>query len=240
MNLKDEIRKLVELQDIDSRIYELTREKDVTKPVALKEISQSFEEKKEGLAEFEENLKTLQLKKKELEVELASKEETLRKSQGQLLQLKTNKEYQAKLTEIGSHKADISVAEEGLIKILDEVDLAKENFNQAKKTLAEEEKKFKQAEGKISEEIKDIEATLINLGDKRKRIADEIDKKVITSYENSLKKRGGLALAEVRGSNCSVCHMSLPHQKINDIKMYANLVFCENCVRILYISEDIS
>ena len=239
MNLKDEIRKLAELQEIDSSIYRLEKEKELTKPARLKEIKSTFEEKKKSLAEVEEQLKSLQLKKKDYEVELASKEEILRKSQGQLLQLKTNKEYHAKLTEIGSHKADISVAEEEVLKALDKIDSMKVKLQQEKELLAEEEKKYKQQEQDIASEIKDLEAELAGLDNKRKNLINDVDKKIITRYEHLLKTRNGLALVAVKSNNCSACYLALTHQKINEIKMYQDLVFCENCVRILYIPEDI-
>jgi len=119
MNLKEELVKIVQLQEVDSNIYSLKQEKDIKKPAQLESIKVEFEEKKNELSAFEEKIKATQLKKKEKEIELASKEENLRKSQGQLYQLKTNKEYQAKLTEIGSLKADISIEEDDLLKIMD-------------------------------------------------------------------------------------------------------------------------
>jgi len=240
MNLKDEIRKLAELQDIDSSIYRLEKEKNLTKPALRKEIELAFEEKKKSLVDVEEQLKNLQLKKKDREVELASKEETLRKSQGQLLQLKTNKEYHAKLTEIGSHKADISVTEEEVLKALEAIDSIKEKLQQAKGLLAEEEKKHSQQEQKITSEIKDLEAELARLDNKRKNLINEVDAKIISRYEQLLKTRNGLALVAVKGNSCSACYLALTHQKVNEIKMYEDLVFCDNCVRILYIPEDIS
>ncbi|MCF7907621.1 MAG: hypothetical protein K9L86_01940 [Candidatus Omnitrophica bacterium] len=239
MNLKEEIRKLVDLQEIDLEIHRLKKEKDIIKPAFLKEIKDAFEESKKNLVEFEEQLKNSQLQKKDREVELASKEESLRKSQGQLLQLKTNKEYHAKLTEIGSCKADISVAEEEVIKILDEIESKKDKLDQAKKVLAEEESKFKQNEKKIIEEIKEVETELLTLENKRRVIVNEIDKNIVSRYESLLKTRNGSAIVAVKSNSCSACYLSLTHQKVNAIKMYEDLVSCESCVRLLYLPEDI-
>ncbi|MBU1112291.1 MAG: hypothetical protein KKH93_00235 [Candidatus Omnitrophica bacterium] len=239
MNLKDEIRKLAELQELDSQIYELNREHDVTKPESLQKIKTDFQEKQSTLAKFETDLKNLQLKKKEREIELATKEDSLRKAQGQLYQLKTNKEYQAKLTEIGSLKADISVAEEEVLKTLEEIDVAKTKLDQEKAVVLEIENKYKLQEGKVNQEIKDIEVKLSSLNSKRDQLSREIDKTIAVKYEKLILSRNGLALAAVKNNNCSACHLALTHQKINEIKMYDNMVFCENCVRMLYLPEDI-
>lgn len=239
MDLKEEIRKLVELQAIDYKIYLLKHKKDVDKPQELSNAKNIFEEKKGKLKSFEEKLKQLQLKRKERELDLSSKEENVRKAQGQLYQLKTNKEYQAKLTEIESLKADVSLLEEELIKILDEIDEAERNLNEEKKKLAEEQKIFLDQEAKIKNEIKAMEAEIKNLEDKRKITAEKIDKHVFSVYERSLRTRNGLAITPVENENCGACHIKVTAQKINEIKMYKDLVFCENCVRVLYIPEDI-
>jgi len=240
MNLKEEIIKIVQLQEIDSKIYNLKQEKEIKKPSKLEQLKSEFEQKKQSLSAFEEKIKEIQLKKKEEEIELASKEESLRKAQSQLYQLKTNKEYQAKLSEIASLKADVSVEEDNLLKILDEIEVAKKDFDSQKDTLNQEEVAFKEEESKIQNEIKEIDAQIKNLEDKRKSFINGVDQSILAKYEQLLRTRQGLAIVPVNNGNCGYCYMRVTHQKINQIKMYKDLVFCESCVHILYIPEDIN
>ena len=118
MRLKDEIRKIVQLQESDLRIRKLRQKKDIEIPDQVEKRKVEFEQMRQRISNFEEVLKNAQLKKKEKELDLAAKEENARKSQTQLYQLKTNKEYQAKLKEISFLKADISVLEEEVLTIL--------------------------------------------------------------------------------------------------------------------------
>ncbi len=238
MNLRDEIIKVVELQTLDTQIYNLREKKDVEKPQQLEGIKADLDKNKEIFSTFEEKLKALQLSKKESEIELAAKEENLKKAQTQLYQLKTNKEYQAKLTEIGSLKADISVAEDKVLKALEDIEVITKDFNLQKDRLGFLEQECKLKESKIQSEIRDMEAKIKNFNEKRQVLAAGIDKEIFFQYERSLKKRQGLAVVAVFNNNCSACNLLLNPQKINEIKMYKNLVFCENCVRILYIPED--
>tara|TARA_B100000315_G_C14429667_1_gene519531 strand:+ start:73 stop:798 length:726 start_codon:yes stop_codon:yes gene_type:complete len=239
MNLKEEIIKIVQLQEIDSKIYQMQEKKDSKFPIELKTLESEFEQKKLNLSDAEEKLKEMQLKKKDTELELATKEENARKAQGHLYQLKTNKEYQAKLNEINSLKADISVAEEEVLKILDGVDAAKKEVATQKEKLSQDEKAFKDAQGAISNHVKDLDAQIKNLQEKRQQFTDGVDKEIISKYEQLLQTRQGLAVVPVQNSNCRSCHLRVTHQKVNEIKMFDKLVFCENCVRILYIPEDI-
>jgi predicted nucleic acid-binding Zn-ribbon protein len=239
MNLKQEICKLAKLQEIDSKIYQLTQQKDVEKPALLQELRNAFIAKKNSLAEVEERVKNLQLTKKDKELELASKEEGVQKAQGQLYQLKTNKEYQSKLSEISSMKADISLLEEEVLKAIEDLETAENELKQLKEKLNEEEIKFKEQENMLNKEIADIEVEIKTLQDKRNTFARDIDKTVLNTYEKLLETRAGSALAQVQNESCSACHMRVSHQKINEAKMYKELVFCESCLRILYIPEDI-
>lgn len=237
--IKTELQKIVELQKVDSRLFELKREKDITLPATLKQLQDVLKEKQEAFKLQEEAFKKVQLKKKDKELELATKEEALRKAQGQLYQLKTNKEYQAKLTEINSIKADISVVEEEVLKVMEEIEAAKAELEVHREKLKQEEASYNSESLRVQNQIKDNEAQIGNLMLKRERFTKEISPTLLTRYERLLKSRDGLAIVPVVEASCSACHMRVPHQTINLIKMYSDLVVCGSCVRILYIPEEI-
>lgn len=239
MNLKDEIIKLIELQEIDLLIYKIRHEVNTVKPAILEELKHEFENQKQEFLTYEEAVKKLRLVKKDKELELAAKEESLAKYQGQLYQLKTNKEYQAKLNEIASIKADISKAEEEVLEALDAIDKAKLVFENQKQVLDKTENKFKEEGIKIKNEIEDMEAKVKNLQEKRKSFVEHVDQKIISKYENLLETRNGLAAVAISNGNCLACNLRVTHQTINEIKMYDKLVLCSSCVRILYIPGDL-
>lgn len=242
MVLKDEIYKLIQLQDVDSQIYNLKSKKDTEIPKELDNVKNEFESKKKNFEVFSEKLKQLQLKKKEKELDLATKEESVKKSQGQLFQLKSNKEYQTKLTEIASLKADVSLLEEDVIKALDEIEIADKKSKEEKAALADEEKKYKETETQLTNQLAEIDTKIKSLEEKKNSLAKDIDKNILTRYERLIKTRSGCAMSPVNitTENCGACNMRMTAQKINEIKMYDQLVLCENCVRILYLPEDFS
>lgn len=239
MDLKEEFRKLIELQELDLKVFSLIKEKDKQIPLIIKEIEEKTKLKKEELNSLEESFKQVQLRKKDQEIELASKEESLRKAQTQLYQLKTNKEYQAKISEIGGIKSDISVAEDKVLKAMDEIEKNKNILSEKKSQLNTEQSELENNKSNLQNRIAEIEGLISDLKAKRNRISSQIDKNVLEKYERLLLTRDGLAVVAVKNSICGACYMKVTHQKINHIKMYSELVFCENCVRILYIPEDI-
>src|SRR3989338_7707751 len=112
--LKDQLRKLIELQKIDKEIYEFRRELE-EKPAYLEEIKNHYEDKKATLHNWEEKLKKTVLDRKSLELELKTREDEITKANTQLSALKTNKEYTAKISKIEHNKADQSIIEEKIL-----------------------------------------------------------------------------------------------------------------------------
>ena len=236
-DLKAQISSLVKLQTIDSEIYALKSEKD-SKPQEVKTLEVAFEEKKQVLASLEKTLIDLQKQRKERELELSSKEEGTKKLQAQLYQLKTNKEYQAMLQQINGTKADASVVEDKILELLDTSDKIKNDINNEKQKLQEEEKIFIAEKKKIEDRIKEIDERLAQLEAQRKQVIPGIEPKILTQYERILLNRDALAIVSVKDNSCHGCNMFVPPQVINLIQMYERIITCEVCNRMLYIEDE--
>lgn len=235
-NLKEQIDSLVQLQTIDSEIYSLKYEKE-SKPQEVKTLEVVFAEKKQQLANLEKISLDLQKQRKERELELGTKEESIKKLQTQLYQLKTNKEYQIMLKEIGDVKADASIIEDKILESLEKIDKVKNDINLEKLRLGEQEKIFHQQKTDINNRLKEIDDRLAQLEAMRKQLIPEIDPKILSQYERILQNRDGLAIVSVENNSCKGCNLYVPPQVINLIKMCDRLVTCEACNRILYINE---
>jgi len=236
VDLKAQIIGLVKLQELDSEIYALKNEKE-SKPLEIKAIEESFEAKKQNLVLLEKNSLELQKQRKEKELELAANAEAVKKLQGQLYSLKTNKEFQTMLQQIADTKADGSLIEEKILISFEESDKIKALVEQENLKLKQEEKVFQDEKKKVELRIKEIDDRLNQLQAQRKQITPGIDAKMLTEYEKILSSRGGLAIVTVVDNSCGGCHMLVPPQVINLIKMYEHIVTCEVCNRIFYIAE---
>ena len=238
INIKEQIKSLVQLQAIDTQIYNLEKEKEGI-PVKIIEQEKIFQEKEAYFNSLEEKIRALAAKRKERELDLATKEEEVKKFTNQLGSLKTNKEYQAMLTQISSLKSDNSLIEEEILKVMDEQDSSKSEQDKEKVHLAEEEKKFHEEKNKNEQRMKEVDYSINELTAKRNQISPSLDKRILAHYERILKGRDGLALVKVENNACQGCFMNVTHQVINEIKMFEKIVTCGVCARMLYIEEDI-
>ncbi|MEA3488977.1 MAG: C4-type zinc ribbon domain-containing protein [Candidatus Omnitrophota bacterium] len=236
VNIKEEIKKLIQVQELDAEIYDLSAEKG-SFPGRLNEMDSSLEEKKGGMQDAEEELKKLQVSKSEKETDMQAKEEQINKHESELYQIKNNKEYKALQQEIDSIKADVSLLEEDIINLFDAIEAAQAKCEQEKKIFEDEKQKVEKEKETIKSEEKRLSERLNELTAKRKEFSGAVAPKVLQEYERILKSRGRIAIVKVNGEFCGECNIHLRPQVINEAKMKKNLVFCENCVRILY-DED--
>ena len=236
LDLKTQIIGLVRLQELDSEIYALGNER-ATKPQEIKTLEAAFELKKQDLLVLEKRSLDLQKQRKEKELELATNAEGVKKLSGQLFSLKTNKEFQTMHQQIADAKADGSVIEEKILIFFEESDKIKAQIDSENLKLKNEEKIFLQQKKAIESRSQEIGDRLAQLDAQRKQIIPDIDPKMLQGYEKILHSRDGLAMVTVKDNSCGGCHMLVPPQVINLIKMYERIITCEVCNRILYIKE---
>ena len=237
MDLKTQVTGLVRLQDLDSEIYVLENEK-ATAPQEIKVMEAVFELKKQDLVVWEKKSLDLQKQRKEKELELAANAEAIKKLSGQLFSLKTNKEFQLMQQQIADAKADGSIIEEKILISFEESDKIKAQIDSMNLKLKDEEKIFLQQKKEVESRSEEITGRLSQLNAQRKQIIPEIDPKMLQEYEKILHSRDGLAIVTVKNNSCGGCHMLVPPQVINLIKMYEHIITCEVCNRILYITEN--
>jgi len=237
VSLKPQLKILFQLQIIDSRIYGFNEEKNIL-PKEIERLTIVFETKKKHLNELEKVSLDLQKAKKDAELELASKEEGVKKFQTQLYALKTNKEYNTMLQQIQDLKADSSRVEDKILELMEKIENSRNDVEREKKRLAEEEKELNGEKKKIDDRLKEIAEKNSQLDAQRKQIIPEIDKKIFSQYERILLNRAGLAIVEVKNNTCMGCNMFAPAQTQNLIKMYEKIITCEVCNRILFIADE--
>ena len=236
--LKDQLRRLVELQNFDVDIYTLKTQLR-ERPAEVEHLKTEFESKKIKLKQLEDKLKSIQVVQKDLDNDLKSKEDAILKADQGLSLLKTNKEYQARLLEIENIKADKSLIEEKILMGFDEVEAARKAVDAERAVVLQYEKDF-QAKKKEVEDALAIAVDQIKVKEsQRSRITPEVRPDILSRYERVMNNKEGIGIAPISGNNCGGCYMNATEHLLNQIRMYDQLVFCDNCARILYLPDDL-
>ena len=232
-----QLEALRKLQELDGELYRL-RMLQRKKPLELEEAKQHVADHQATAKAAENALKALQVKQKEAELELANREGIIKKLQTQLFQVKTNKEYAAIQQEVAQAKADVSLFEETILKLLDQIEAARQASKGEQAKTVEEQQKLAQQQTRIAQDLTEIEQRIATLDHQRTTVTPSVTKEFLGTYERILAAREGLALVPMINQRaCGGCHMQLTPQTINQCLLKATLVTCQSCSRILY-AED--
>ena len=237
--MADQIELLKKLQALDGELFKLRREQ-AAKPRQLEQAQAAVAAQEASGKAAEATLKQLQLSQKDKDIELQTREGQVRKLQGQLFQVKTNKEYTAMQREIDALKTDNSLLEEAILTLFDEIDQAGKERQRQQQALAQEQERFRQDAARIEREQTAISEQIAQLERQREAIVPDVPKPALTAYERVLEIREGVALVPIVTDTCGGCNRRLPPQVVNQVLLKANLVMCESCNRILYFDESFS
>lgn len=239
VDVHEQLKALIELQALDKRIYDLKRRRQ-SKPPQIEQLRTAFQQLTQRIKDAEAQLKALQVKRASMEGDLAAKESNVKKLQTQLYQVKTNKEYTALQHEIEGVKADNSVLEEEILKVMEQIDQQKAAITGVADSLKGDEAKMESDVAVVEQEIAELDKAIAELQAQRQAAAPRVDAKVLARYERILEKKEGLGLVPVdpRLEACGGCHMNIPPQTINEIRLKGQLIACESCARLLYYPED--
>jgi predicted nucleic acid-binding Zn-ribbon protein len=230
--MNPDLEKLIRLHQAESEIKRLDSE--------LADIPRLKSERDERLARdrgrleaAREALETSQRSRRQHEEEVQELETKRSKYKGQLMEVKTNKEYTAVLHEIEAVEREIRSRED---RILEEMERAETLVQD----VAREEEAFRSVEVTARGELADLEARRGRLEEEQKRMAAERDEvaagipqDMLGLYQRVAKLRGS-GMAEARDGMCQTCHVKLRPQMWVDVRHNEDLVQCAACHRILY------
>lgn len=237
----ENIRALIELQDKDTVILQLSREAEVHLPAAAEAVKKDFEEKKKAMDTAKAALLKLQSEKKSAELSVAEKDAEIAKHQKELNAIKDNAAFKAMMTQIDNCKADKDAAETKVLELMDAIDKAqaedKRIQSEMKNVDAERDSKLRD----ISAKLEAANARLGSLKAERDGLAAKVEPAILEKYDFIRGRKHGLALAAVKTDpangkfSCGGCNMALTPQLSVDVKKKETLVFCENCQRMIYL-----
>jgi predicted nucleic acid-binding Zn-ribbon protein len=236
--VKEQMRLLIELQEVDSAIG---RKTELITAIPRK-ISSVEHYLKDAAARFEkqkQKAEAAEKKKKEKERSLDDVNEKIRKLRARTTEIKNNKEYQAHLKEIDAAEKERRMVEDEILVLMESTDAAQKEVKAEEVKVRTENAKVEEYRKKLNEEIAVAEKELEELRRRRSVQVATIDKENYTLYSKVLASAGGLAVVAAREERCQGCHMNIPPQLFVELKKDERVIQCPQCSRILYWKEEI-
>lgn len=234
---KIDLRPLIELQEYDIQIKNLEKElKDI--PKKLERLQENLEIEKAYLFQVKLQMEENQKKRKDLELSIQNFRQNIANYKAQQMKKKlTNEEYQALNEAIAVEEKRIAEVEELLLEemlLADEIEKEIKNkedsFHRAEIQMQKDKDIILKEKDEIEEKIKQLKII-------RENNAKGIPQKLMELYNKISKKKDGIVLSVVKDEFCSICNMRVRPQNLAELRKNTNIIFCENCDRILYMKE---
>ncbi len=240
--MKDQSRFLSALNEVDLKIDEL--QKDLQQiPVRQREDELDVLAKRSKVDASEQEIATLEERKRTLEKETAETTDRMATFQQKLPQIKTNKEYQAAIKEIDANKKANKQRDDQVLEIIQKLEVLA--------ALKQEDGEYLHGSTVAFEaRKKELEAERVKVTDemgswvaKKEGLVAQINPRFVAAYQR-IRKQKADAVVSIFGGICQGCHMKVSPQMRLDMQKTAetdapaiSLFTCPACHRILCLPE---
>ena len=115
------------------------------------------------------------------------------------------------------------------------VEEAEARLADARAILTQVGETWQTGQGNLVDEQSDLQARLEQLAEQRTSLLIAVGPEDLATYERLRQRKGGRAVVIISNSICQGCRMSPPTSQLQQAKMGRDLVFCNNCGRILHV-----
>jgi len=235
--LKDQLKLLWELQKIDLELKAIKEEKE-RYPKEIKKLDEKQKIEKERIQKEREKVESLEKTRRQKEGHLNVEQEKIKRAEGRMSEVKTNKEYQALLSEIDAMKGANSRIEEEILQVMEEIDELKKDLSKREKEMGSTLEKIEGERKKLQEKMAQGEEAWNERVERRDDLSKQIESKLVKLYHTLKEKRQGVGVVSVKNETCQGCFVNVPPQLFIEVQKNNALVRCPHCNRILYWEGD--
>jgi len=234
--LKEEMLKLINLQEIDSEISGFDAD-IASKQQIIAERKQSIEDKQAAITACQQKSESLEQLRRDTNAEHEDAGTRIKERLNKMMQVQTSREHQALLKEIEENKKLLKETEEKTLQIMEQIEQVKAEAEELENLCSGEQKLLEEETEQVDKEIKKIDANRKKVAAKRAALAEELQGSMLKRYNKLLVKRDGIAVVPIIEAVCQGCFMTVPPQQFNEIRKGEKLHVCPNCQRVLYFKE---
>jgi predicted nucleic acid-binding Zn-ribbon protein len=229
-----EIEQLLVVQDHDTNIKALQNELQ-TLPFERNRLEKVIQDRTTALEAGRQRAKEIEVERKKLELNAATRREQIAKYKTQQFQTRKNDEFQALGNEIGRLENEINQIEDDEIDLMEQAENTGREIQRAESDFKVEQAQLKQQLAALQQKGELLTKTLEETKAARQRAAAAVaDQELLARYERIFQSKGGNAVVSIEHEVCMGCHMKNTITNVHRAKLAREIVYCEHCGRMLY------
>ena len=230
----DAIERLLALQDRDQKLRTLRLELQAV-PTEITSKQKLIADSAARLELARTRAKAIEVEKKSLQVEAASKRDQIARYKTQQLQTRKNEEYTALTHEISNVENLIAQIEDKELALMEEADSLAPQIAAADKTHADEKARLEGQIALLREKEGNLKIRIEEVQKSRASSLEGIDEELLESYERLFETKNARAVVSVEHDVCTGCHMKITAQTSLALRSDKSIVSCPQCGRLLHL-----
>ena len=231
--MREQLELIWELQKIDLDLKAIKADRD-RHPKEMKRLDEREKIEKEKVQKEREKVESLEKERRQKEGLLNTEMDKVKRTKERMFEVKTNKEYQAILSEIEAIEEASSRGEEEVLRLMEEIDELKKNLAKREKEVAINLEKIEGERKGIQEKIARGDAVWKKQMERREILTKQIESDLSKLYDTLKERRQGLCVVTVKQGTCQGCFVNIPPQMFIEVQKTNAIVRCPHCSRILY------
>jgi predicted nucleic acid-binding Zn-ribbon protein len=179
--------------------------------------------------------KAIEVEKKSLQGEAASKRDQIARYKTQQLQTRKNEEYTALTHEISNVENLIAQIEDKELTLMEEADSLAPEIAAADKTHADEKARLEGQIALLREKEGNLKTRIDEVQKNRASAVEGIDEELLERYERLFETKNARAVVSVEHDVCTGCHMKITAQTSLALRSDKSIVSCPQCGRLLHL-----
>jgi predicted nucleic acid-binding Zn-ribbon protein len=228
-----EIEQLLVIQYRDQKIKAHQIELNSV-PLERQRVEQALKNKIEAFDQIKLRGKEIEVHRKKLELDANSRRDTIAKYKIQQSQTRKNEEFQAIGQSISRLEHEIEQIEDEEIVLMEQGEVAGREIQQAEAELKASRAQTEQQLTALSKKQETLERRLRETATERETLAAAIDPDLLSRYQRLFTSKNGTPIVPVEHEVCMGCHMKNTTTTVHKAKLAREIVYCEQCGRILY------
>jgi predicted nucleic acid-binding Zn-ribbon protein len=230
--MNPDLEKLVRLHHTETELKRVEAELAEI-PHKRREIEERLQRDRGHLDAARAALEASQKARKQNEASVQDLETKRSKYKGQLMEVKTNKEYTAVLHEIEGVERDIKAREDVILEEMEKAENLAAAVKREETDFKAVEAQAKQGQGELDAATARLQASAERLRAERDAVAASVPQDTRELYARVAKQRGS-GVAEARDGMCQACHVRMRVQIWVEVKKNEQIFQCESCSRIYF------